>query len=120
MSTPTQESTRRALRTALQLLLALPVLVPGIVAELKFLPANLYTHVTAISASVVAVGSAATKVYLSLEAKGLLPSWLHISVAAVPKPVQTDNSPRPEDGDQSAVSQDPNVSYEGDATEVTS
>lgn len=29
-----------------------------------------------------------------------------------PTPVQTDNGPRPEDGDQTDVSQDPNVSYE--------
>jgi hypothetical protein len=32
----------------------------------------------------------------------------HDGLAPVPGPVQTDNGPRPEDGDQSDVSQDPN------------
>jgi hypothetical protein len=38
-----------------------------------------------------------------------------------PLPVQTPNEPRPEDGDQSDVSQDPDVSYEppdGDDSDV--
>ena len=33
------------------------------------------------------------------------------------KPVQTDNGPRPEDGDQSLVSQDPNDDYSDESKE---
>lgn len=117
----TKESTRRGLRSAVQVATALPLLIPVLLAELDFLPKNVYAHISALAATIVAACGVATKAYIALESRGLLPDWLHVAATQqeaddkalakeVPAQPVVNTDPTEADGPQD-VSQDPNIDY---------
>jgi hypothetical protein len=70
-----KDSTKRAIRTGLHVLIAAAIAVPSLLA---LLPGSLGTdpRVVAVAAGVVAVSVIVSKVYNALEEAGLLPGWL--------------------------------------------
>lgn len=89
-----KDSTRRALRTAYQAVLAAIVVVPIFALLVKdlFPPDSPTTKLAlSISAGMIAVTAAVTKLINALEAAGKIPAWLKA-------PAATAGNPDPEDG----------------------